>query len=157
MQRLDLPEVLALETRSRVLAAVRARPGLRVGTLARQLGLGDATVRRHVGLLRRWGLLEVAGDGQPRLFPSGVLQPREKLAVLAAATPAAARVLAHVREHGPTDLPGLRAALALQPSTISVAVQRLARAGVVETRRRHRRLVVAALAQVTCLAGDGVR
>lgn len=140
--RIAAHRALDQPTRRRIYEAVAAAPGVRIGTLHRDLGLSYPAVERHVRLLLDFGLLEAHGDGQRRLFVRGSASPQQRAAVVAAATPQAQQVLAFLHAHGPSSLGELRAGLGIPRSTASLVVKRLAEGGLVVTQGIGGRLVV---------------
>lgn len=142
--RIARHRVLEQATRQRVHDAIRAEPGIRVGTLQARLGLNYNTVLRHVRILENAGLVEAAGSGHRRLFArEAALGVHAKGAAVAASAPAAQAVMRHLEASGASDLAALSASLGLPKSSLSEAVSRLAAAGLVVKRRDGRRLEVA--------------
>ncbi|HEV8360886.1 MAG TPA: MarR family transcriptional regulator [Candidatus Thermoplasmatota archaeon] len=135
-------------TRRRIYDLVAGQPGVRVGTLRRQLELSYPAVERHVRMLVHFGLLEVHPGGQRRLFVRGSADADGRAAVVASSTPQARRVLDHLRTRGPVTMGALRAELGLPRSSASLVVQRLSAAGLVVARPEGRRLLVALPSQL---------
>jgi DeoR/GlpR family transcriptional regulator of sugar metabolism len=87
--------VLPRQRQTYILGRVREDGGVRVGDLARELGVSDMTVRRDLELLEKQGLLEkvhggataVAGSAvfEPGFAAKSVLQEAEKAAIAEAA------------------------------------------------------------------------
>ncbi|HET9520713.1 MAG TPA: DeoR/GlpR family DNA-binding transcription regulator [Candidatus Limnocylindrales bacterium] len=87
--------MLPRQRQTYILGRVREDGGVRVGDLARELGVSDMTVRRDLELLEKQGLLEkvhggataVAGSAvfEPGFAAKSVLQEREKEAIAEAA------------------------------------------------------------------------
>lgn len=70
--RVEPGDVLESALRREIVAAVRERPGLRVGEIARERGLDRKTVAHHVRLLAKAGLLVERGSGRARfVFANG--------------------------------------------------------------------------------------
>lgn len=89
------PEMLARQRQSLILERIREDGGVRVGDLARDLGVSDMTVRRDLELLHNRGLLEKVHGGatavpgsalfEPGFAAKSVLQEPEKEAIADAA------------------------------------------------------------------------
>lgn len=134
--------VLEQQTRRRVFEVIRADPGIRVGTVSMRLGLHYKTVHHHVRILAHTGLVEFGPGGQHRVFPREQgMGSHEKEAIIAASSPVARLLLARLSQ-GPAELGELCASLDMPKSTASMAVARMARAGVVSKHRVGTRLVV---------------
>ncbi|MGQ0535656.1 MAG: winged helix-turn-helix transcriptional regulator [Methanobacteriota archaeon] len=140
-------EVLEQETRRKVYQQISDSPGTRVGSVARSLGLNYKTVLRHVDVLRRAGVVEAVGEGQSRLFVTGSVERSEKQAVIALSAPMVRAVLDGLSTMGSCDMKTLRVGLSMPASSVSVAVARLASAGLVVKERRGRRVVLALAAR----------
>lgn len=141
--RITRERALEQGTRRKVYDAIVAQPGVRIGTLAARLGLSYKTAQRHVHVLEREGMVRGHGDTQRHFFAAtrgfSTDAMRQSTAMWRGTSRAVVEML---RRRGPMDLPALCAELGLAKSTVSTAVLHLARIGVVERRRRMRRIEV---------------
>jgi predicted transcriptional regulator len=64
--RLRAEDILANANRARILATVRAEPGLHVTALRRRVSLSEAVVRHHLNVLRAHGWVVLQKDGRAR-------------------------------------------------------------------------------------------
>lgn len=141
--RITASAVLAHGTRARLFAAITQGPGVRAGTLASSSGLDYKTVRHHLRHLVRVGLVHAIGEGQARYYPANAAPPPgEREAARTLACPSVRLVFDHLQAAGTRDLTTLTAELGLAKSTVSEAAAALRRAGLVEHRREHRRVVL---------------
>lgn len=159
LARAPTPEdALELEARRRIYEAVRERPGLHFSEVVRLLDYAPTTVRYHLTVLEREGVLSSLAIGRylryyPRErgaeFQRDTLGPDEKrtLAVLRQRVPLAIAVELLIngeRTHGP-----LAEAVGVSPSTLTHHLQKMAPAGVVLLRREGRETHVALAAPET--------
>ncbi|MGQ0535257.1 MAG: helix-turn-helix domain-containing protein [Methanobacteriota archaeon] len=140
--RIRRDEALDQPTRRAVFEAIRREPGIRVAAIARQLGANHNTVLRHVLLLCRSGLVVRRGASANRLFETG--SGVDPAIVEATTGEVARRILGHLATGGPCEFRRLAGALGIPKSSASVAVSRLAGAGLLVKRREGPRLIVAA-------------
>jgi DeoR/GlpR family transcriptional regulator of sugar metabolism len=71
----DRSDVLARQRQTLILERVRDDGGVRVGDLARDLGVSDMTVRRDLELLHNRGLIEKVHGGATALQDSALFEP----------------------------------------------------------------------------------
>lgn len=129
--------VLELETRRRILAAVREYPGLHLRELARQLDTSVALVEYHVPFLVDAGLVRAETDQRyQRLYPLGEAVPLSKrdrrwLGLLRERLPL--QVVLHLLHPDCTGRhKDIADRLGMGKSKLTFHLQKLSRAGLVE-------------------------
>lgn len=132
VHRVDTEGVLEQPTRAAIYAALRESPGVSLAGLATGVGVTKSTVRYHVDVLGRAGLVdtaEVAGETRVATSDGDV--------EVAAATSADAtgRILEAVAEHEPASVTAVAAATDRAPSTVSHHLAALAERDLVERER----------------------
>jgi len=70
-----MPDMLARQRQTMILARVREDGGVRVADLARELGVSDMTVRRDLELLHNRGLIEKVHGGATSIPGSALFEP----------------------------------------------------------------------------------
>ncbi len=117
--------------RATILAVIRDAPGLLLSQLRRRVGGSAGTLQYHLRMLEQGGL--IVGQLSPRrhrLFPAG-MPPADRRAVALLRSGRFGEVGAEIlRQPGATPN-GLGAALALKPRTLHLALDGLAREGLV--------------------------
>lgn len=127
--------LLDLQMRQRLVALVRAYPGLHIREAARQLDTSMALVEYHVQLLNEAGLLRIDKDDRyVRLYVDGPKQPdpaeRALLALLRERLPL--QVTLYLLDRGEPARHGeIAAALDIAKSKLSFHLRKLEAAGVV--------------------------
>ena len=134
----------ARQVRERILAAVRAEPGLTVGDLQRALQVSQGTLHYHLLRLRAYGEVTCVPSGRRRLvFPAS--QAREDVDLAAAVArlrgATARRIAEYLTRAAPASIADIAAALGARPRVIYYHVGHLLRAGLVTMTLtpRHRR------------------
>ncbi|HWH09031.1 MAG TPA: winged helix-turn-helix transcriptional regulator, partial [Candidatus Thermoplasmatota archaeon] len=94
--RLRRPQVLGHADRERILALVRARPGIRYAALQRETGLATGALLHHLRALEAHGLLLSRREGSRRVF----FEPGAAPDAAAGLTPTQARLLEMDRAGG---------------------------------------------------------
>lgn len=146
-------QVLDQTSRRRVYEAIGRSPGVRVGTLAKELSLSYAAVLHHVRTLERFGFVQSVGDGQKRHFlNNGAYGVEARTILLCSSSASARRILRVLGDCGATDISSLAVLADANRSTTSKTLLRLEAAGLVTKRRSGRRSVVAL---VNPAANDG--
>ncbi|HLE97794.1 MAG TPA: winged helix-turn-helix transcriptional regulator [Candidatus Thermoplasmatota archaeon] len=128
---------LLLESRKRIFEHVRARPGLHLRAIARDLGLPLGTALYHLDCLVGVELVAVRRDGRyKRFFTRHDLGRREKdyIAVLHHAVPR--RVLAVLLRRGKRTQRELAQEVGVSRSTLSFHVTSLVRQGILRCEER---------------------
>lgn len=124
------------EVRSELMAIVTALPGLYVAQIVGRTGHSPSTIRYHLKILEREGLVMTASlFGNRRLFPASV--DRAEIGYLAAKRePATARIVEAIEEaDGSTSPSSLADTVDRAPSTISHHLARLEDAAVIQRER----------------------
>lgn len=126
---------LAHETRARLFEAIESQPGRHLTALGEATDTPRSTVRYHVRVLEREGVVTVdRGDGRTRLFPAATDDGDRRLAA-ALQREGAAAVLRSLAADGPDTVTGLAERLDRAPSTVSHHLGRLAEDGLVARER----------------------
>jgi DNA-binding transcriptional ArsR family regulator len=126
---------LAHGTRARLFEAIESRPGRHLTALGEATDTPRSTVRYHVRVLEREGVVTVdRGDGRTRLFPAATDDGDRRLAA-ALRREGAAAVLRSLAADGPDTVTGLAERLDRAPSTVSHHLGRLAEDGLVARER----------------------
>lgn len=137
------------ETRSELAGAVEDNPGAYLSELAAASDASTSTVRYHLKVLEREGVLTpVKIRGKRRYFPGD--EPVDELAA-ALADDATANVLRALASVGPASVSALAEELGRDPSTVTHHLDRLQEADLVE-RERDGRSVVNSLAPTAAAA-----
>ncbi|MCM2466256.1 winged helix-turn-helix transcriptional regulator [Methanoculleus oceani] len=93
-RRIAKRAALEHETRTAIYDHVRAHPGIRLGTLAQDLGINRGTLRYHLGRLQEFGMIATAAvEGR-----TGYFENRQKYSVLEE------KVLIHLRNPNTREL-----------------------------------------------------
>lgn len=144
------------EVRRDLYAAVRGSPGLPVAKTAREIDSPVSTVRYHVRVLEREGLVEAMKlRGHNRLYPDGFGGDAELAAVLE--DDAARAVLTAIDRREPVTVTTLSGDLDRSPSTVCHHKERLVDAGLVESQRDGKRVLLSLTARTSeLLAGRGL-
>jgi predicted transcriptional regulator len=141
-------DTLANERRERVYRHVRAVPGSNVAELVRASGLDRSTLRYHLKILERAGLVESRSVlGHHRVYPTSV-EDEETGPAAALATRSTSRVVDAVGRLQPVRMTDLGSELGLATSTVSDHVDRLVAADVL-TREHDGRTVLVRLSPET--------
>lgn len=141
-------DTLANEMRERVYRHVTAVPGSNVAELVRASGVDRSTLRYHLKVLERAGLVESRSVlGHHRVYPTPV-EDGETGPAAALATRSTARVVDAVERLQPVRMTDLGSELGLATSTVSRHVDRLVAAGVL-TREHDGRTVLVRLSPET--------
>lgn len=137
--RFDDSDPLEHEARVEMLDAVEAAPGTYLSEIAEQADLPLSTVRHHVRVLEREGLVASAKvRGRRRFYPGGT----EGLELAAAMNDeATATVLDALARLGPSSVSGLAEAVDRDPSTVTHHLKRLEEDGIVVRERDGRAMV----------------
>lgn len=123
--------------RARLLAAITAEPGLTFRQLVQSTGIPAGTVRHHLTILERCGLVRIERDGGAlRHFLEGA-SPEDRLAVTLERR-GLDRVYAFVAVHGPVNQKTILDAMPYSRSTTQHKVQRLVQRGLMELKRQGR-------------------
>ncbi|HLE96211.1 MAG TPA: ArsR family transcriptional regulator [Candidatus Thermoplasmatota archaeon] len=144
-------DALELQARQRIFDKVRERPGIHFSEIVRELDYAPTTVRYHLSVLEREGVLSSLEVGrylryypreQGERFLRDVLSPEEKraLAMLRQRVPLAVAVELLVngeRTHGQ-----LTTAVGVSPSTMTHHLKRMTQVGVVQQAREGREVHV---------------
>lgn len=163
LARAPSPEdALELDARRRIAEVVAATPGIHFSDVVRALDYAPTTVRYHLGVLEREGVLSSLEVGRYlRYYPRErgehlrreALSADEKriLAMLRQRVPLAVAIEILVR--GPTTHAPLAAAIGVSPSTLTHHLQKMAASGVVVLQRegRETRISLAAPDRVRAL------
>jgi DNA-binding transcriptional ArsR family regulator len=127
--RHDDSDPLDHEVRAAIHDHVTEHPGTYVSALGEAVDVSTSTVRHHLRILEREGLVEDAHVlGRRRLFPAGVDHPAVTAALADETT---ADVMLALARHGPCGSGSLAEELDTSPSTVSHHLSRLEEAGVV--------------------------
>lgn len=130
------------QSRREIRAVAERRPGVHLAAVAEAVEEPVSTVRYHVRVLERDGLLETRKlQGKRRLFSAAVDSDRYELHA-ALADPPTARLLATTARLEPVGVTELAATLDRSPSTVSHHVDRLAGASLLEYDRLGRSVEV---------------
>ncbi|WP_372911063.1 winged helix-turn-helix transcriptional regulator [Salinigranum sp.] len=141
-------DTLANERRERVYRHVTAVPGSNIAELVRASGLDRSTLRYHLKVLERAGLVESRSVlGHHRVYPTPV-EDDETGPAAALATRSTSRVVDAVGRLQPVRMTDLGSELGLATSTVSNHVDRLVAAGVL-TREHDGRTVLVRLSPET--------
>ncbi len=93
-RRIAKRAALEHETRTAIYDHIRAHPGIRLGTLAQDLGINRGTLRYHLGKLQEFGMIATAAvEGQ-----TGYFENRQKYSVLEE------KVLIHLRNRNTQEI-----------------------------------------------------
>lgn len=132
--------VLECDARARAYALVRARPGVTIGDISRELGIDFRTAEYHLRVLQKLHFVEELRVGSRRhFFQNGGTYSRDRqleLALLRAH--ARRRVLARLRRGRGMSLRELARSLGMSRGTVQHHVIRLRRAGLLACSRRAR-------------------
>ncbi|MFC7166395.1 winged helix-turn-helix transcriptional regulator [Halospeciosus flavus] len=144
---------LAHDTRAAVYEHVASSPGTYLSEISEETDVPLPTVRYHLKVLHREGLVErTKVRGRRRYVPAG----EEASALDAAlADEAPAAVLHALADHGPDSVSGLASALDRDPSTVSHHLQRLEEEGLVERERDGQAVVNRLTPSVAAALGTG--
>lgn len=135
-------EALRHPRRSRIQALVAARPASTFRQLVRCSGIPAGTLRHHLSILSRTGLVRVERDGvRLRHFPAG-LDARARLAATLERQ-GLAEVYGFVAVHGPVSQHVVLDGLGGPRSTTQHRLKRLVRFGVLSERPQGRRRLYA--------------
>ena len=127
--------LLRNENRRRILETVRARPGVTVPELVRELGLSEMAVRHHVRMLEAHRHLAVRGSAKVRgLFAlDGATDPAEMASRVVLKDPTRRRIAALLAaSEGPLTQAGLSEGAGVSRRLVSYHLARLEEAGLVE-------------------------
>lgn len=135
--RLRKKTILDQPARDRLMQLIDDSPGIHLKELARRSGLGDSTVRYHVGRLKEHGLVRLLSDGH-RLgaWPIGTE------ASPVATWTAARRAVWEAIHAGVRSIPELVEATGRSRPTVSHHVAAIESAGLVRRRRDGRRVLI---------------
>lgn len=145
LHRTDTAGVLEQSTRGAIYAALQESPGASLAGLAAAVGVSKSTVRYHVDVLQRAGVVEttvVAGETRVATSDADVE------VAAATSTDATRRILQAVAEHEPASVTAVAAATDRAPSTVSHHLAALADRDLVE-RERAGEAVLTTLAPAT--------
>lgn len=146
--RADPEGVLEQPTRKNIYTSVRESPGIGLEELSEDVSVTRSTVRYHVRVLRRTGLVDsTTVGGTLRFAPT---EADAELAGVLCAAPTRA-VIDAVSEHEPASVTTLAEATDRAPSTVSHHLSSLEERGIVD-RNRAGEAVVATLASETRVA-----
>ncbi|WP_221056839.1 winged helix-turn-helix transcriptional regulator [Methanoculleus chikugoensis] len=132
-RRIAKRAALEHETRTAIYDHIRAHPGIRLGTLAEDLGINRGTLRYHLGILQEFGMVAAAAVGGQ----TGYFENRQRY------SPLEAKVLIHLKNPNTRDIlftlleePGasrrdLAERLGITASSVSWHLRRLSGDGVV--------------------------
>lgn len=145
--RIRPDRMLQSPMRTRILDAVKARPGTELGALARGLGVHRTTLRHHVRLLTLHRYLRVVETPSSlRLFPAASAAVEEEARRLdATAAPLAREIVARASSEPGITIRALARALGVDRASVRYHVGRLVAAGVLsDARARQGRRVYSA-------------
>lgn len=149
--RTDPEGVLEQPTREGIYVSVRESPGIGLGELVEAAPVTKSTVRYHLRILRKAGLVESATiAGTLRFSPSGT---DAELAGALSAGPTRAIVDA-VEEHEPASVTAIAEATDRAPSTVSHHLGRLEERGVVDRERNGEAVVTTLSAETRAAIGS---
>lgn len=130
--RLDADGVLEQSTRAEIYRALRESPGASLAGLATVVGVTKSTVRYHVDVLRRAGIVDTAEiAGEIRVAASD----GDVEVAAARSADATGRILDAVAEHEPASVTAIASATDRAPSTVSHHLAALEERGIVERER----------------------
>lgn len=129
--------LLELESRRRVYALVRERPGMYLREIQRALDMPMGALEYHLDRLEKGGLVTSAQDTNKRFFPAE-MDVRDKRYLALLRQRAARHVVLQLLEHPGASHGEVAAATGLAPSTLSFYLARLVEAGVAERRSAGR-------------------
>lgn len=153
LARAPSPEdALELDARRRIAEVVQATPGIHFSEVVRALDYAPTTVRYHLSVLEREGVLSSLEVGRYlRYYPRekgehlrrDALSGEEKrvLAMLRQRVPLAVAI--ELLVHGPTTHAPLAATVGVSPSTLTHHLQKMAAVGVVAMDREGRETRIA--------------
>ena len=134
------------ETRERIAAHVRDRPGVHFSGIVRGLDLAPGQVQYHLRRLQRTGRVTETGlFGRTHYYPPG-FDPWERRALALLRRETAGDIVASLVVDGPCSPAAVADRLDLARSTLSWHVDRLESSGLVERRRDDRGRVTLSLA-----------
>lgn len=152
LHRADTEGVLEQSTRAAIYAALQESPGASLAGVAAAVGVTKSTVRYHVDVLRRAGVVdttEVAGETRVATAENDVE------AAAATSAESTGRILAAVAEHEPASVTEIATTVDRAPSTVSHHLAALADRDLVQ-RERDGEAVLTTLAPSTRVAmGSG--
>lgn len=142
--RADPEGVLEQPTREGIYASVRESPGIGLGELVEAVPVAKSTVRYHLRILRKAGLVESATvAGTLRFAPSGT--DAELAGALSAGSTRA--IVDAVAEHEPASVTEIAEATDRAPSTVSHHLRRLEERGMVDRERTGEAVVTTLTAE----------
>ncbi|MDD3071063.1 MAG: winged helix-turn-helix transcriptional regulator [Methanoculleus horonobensis] len=132
-RRIAKRAALEHETRTAIYDHIRAHPGIRLGTLAEDLGINRGTLRYHLGKLQEFGMIATAAVGGQ----TGYFENRQKYSALEEKVlihlknPNTREILFTLLESPGASRPELAERLGITASSISWHLRRLKGDGVV--------------------------
>lgn len=132
VHRTDADGILEQSTRAAIYAALQESPGASLAGLAAAVGVTKSTVRYHVDVLRRAGLVDTTEvGGETRVATAD----RDIEVAAATSAEATGRILEAVAEHEPASVTDVATAADRAPSTVSHHLAALAERDIVERER----------------------